>query len=64
MRGVAWIAGIVAEEAERVQAAESSPQRRLGRLEAALARGELSPDEAAELEAAILEDVLSGREGR
>jgi hypothetical protein len=61
VRGVAWIGEVLAEEAERELAAAHSPQRALAELEAARAAGELSEDEYAELEAELIELVITER---
>jgi hypothetical protein len=61
VRGVAWVAEVVAEEAERELAAINSPQRALAELEAARAAGELSDEEFADREAELIELVIEGR---
>jgi hypothetical protein len=61
VRGVAWVAEVVAEEAEREMAAEASPERALAELEVARATGEISPEEAEELETALIEEMLARR---
>jgi hypothetical protein len=59
VRGVAWVSEILAEEALRQQAELQSPQRALADLEAARAAGELSEEEFAELEAGLIEAILT-----
>jgi hypothetical protein len=61
VRGVAWVAELLAEEAERELAAANSPQRALAELEAARAAGDLSEEEFAEREAELIELVLAER---
>ena len=59
VRGVAWLAQVLADEAEREVAAESSPARALENLAAAVANGEISPEEAEALETEIVEQMLA-----
>jgi hypothetical protein len=59
VRGVAWVAGLVADEAEREMAESASPARALEELAAATANGEISPAEAEALEAEIIERMLA-----
>lgn len=61
VRGVAWVAELLTEEAERELAAINSPQHALAELEAARAAGELSEEEFAEREAELIELVLAER---
>jgi hypothetical protein len=61
VRGIAWIAEVVAEEAERELAAAESPERALADLEAARATGEISEEEYAEREADILDRAIAAR---
>jgi hypothetical protein len=61
VRGVTWIAEVLAEEAERELAAINSPQRALAELEAARARGELTEEQYTELEAELIELVIAER---
>ena len=63
VRGVAWIAEVVAEEADRELAAANSPERALADLEAARATGEIDPDEADALEADLIARLLAGQAG-
>lgn len=67
VRGVAWVAEVVAEEADRHMAEANSPERALTELEAARATGEISEEEAAALEAELLDEAIvrrAQREGR
>ncbi len=67
VRGVAWVAEVVAEEADRQMAEATSPERALAELEAARATGEISEEEAAALEAELLDEAIvrrAQREGR
>jgi Gas vesicle protein G len=59
VRAVGWIAEVLIDEAERERAAEASPTRALEDLAAAAANGEVSPEEAEELEAEIIERMLA-----
>jgi Gas vesicle protein G len=61
VRGVAWIAEVIAEEADRELAAANSPERALAELEAARATGEIDPDEADELESQLIARLLDER---
>jgi Gas vesicle protein G len=61
VRGVAWIAEAVAEEAAREQALAASPERALADLEAARAAGELTEEEFAEREAELIDAVIAAR---
>jgi Gas vesicle protein G len=63
VRGVAWIAEMIAEEAERERQAGEAPERALAQLEAARARGEVTDEEADELEAQLIEEMLARRAG-
>jgi hypothetical protein len=60
VRGVLWIADVLAGEAERELADRESPQRQLADLQAALANGEISPEVAEAREAELLEQILAG----
>jgi hypothetical protein len=60
VRGVGWIAQILLEEAERERAEAKSPARALEELAAAAANGEISPAEAAALEAELVAQMLAG----
>jgi hypothetical protein len=62
VRGVAWVAEVVAEEAERELEQRESPERRLADLEARRATGEVSDEEAERQEAEIIDAIL-GRRG-
>ncbi len=67
VRGVAWVAEVVAEEADHQMAEATSPERALAELEAARATGEISEEEAAALEAELLDEAIvrrAQREGR
>ena len=59
VRGVAWVAEVVAEEADQELARRESPQRRLADLEARRATGEISEEEAARLEEEIVEAMIA-----
>ena len=65
VRGVAWVAEVLAEEADRELAQSRSPERALAELEAARASGEITDEEFAEREADLIDQmiVLRAREG-
>jgi hypothetical protein len=65
VRGVGWIANVLAEEAERELESRESPERALADLEAKRANGEISEEDAAALEAELIERMLArhGLEG-
>jgi Gas vesicle protein G len=57
--GLRWVTGVLADEAERELAARQSPQRALAELDAKRANGEISDEEAEELESRLIEAMLS-----
>ena len=59
VRGVVWVAEVVAEEAERVQGGEDSPEREMAELEMLVATGEISEEEAAARESELLERLIA-----
>jgi hypothetical protein len=61
VRGVAWVAEVVAEEAERELSERESPERALAELEVARATGELSDEDAEALETQLIEEMLARR---
>lgn len=61
VRGVVWIAEIVAEEAEKELAARASPERALAELEAAYLAGEVPEDEFAARQAELVELSIVAR---
>jgi hypothetical protein len=61
VRGVVWVAELVADEADRQMAEQASPARALEQLAAATANGEISPSEAEAMEAEIIERMLAAR---
>ena len=61
VRGVAALGEVIAEEAERKLAAENDPARALAELDVARASGEIGEEEAAELEAQLIEELLAAR---
>jgi hypothetical protein len=63
VRGVLWIAEVISDEADRRLAEQESPTRQLEQLAAAVAAGEISPEEAERLEAEIIDRMLAGRAG-
>jgi hypothetical protein len=63
VRGVLWIAEVIADEADRRIAEQESPARQLEQLAAAVATGEISPEEAEAMEAEIIDRMLAGRAG-
>jgi Gas vesicle protein G len=62
VRGVAWIADVLVDEAEREMAASASPARALEDLAAAAANGEITAAEAEAREAEIIEQMLKGHD--
>jgi uncharacterized membrane protein len=64
VRGVAWVAELLAEEAERELAAANSPERALAELEAARATGEISDEEFERLEQELLDEMIATRGAR
>jgi hypothetical protein len=63
VRGVAWVAELLAEEAQRELAEANSPQRALAELEAARATGELSEAEFEQLEEQLLDEIFAAHGG-
>jgi hypothetical protein len=59
VRGVTWIAEVLFEEADREISSARSPARQLEDLAAAVANGEIGPEEAEALEAEIIERMLA-----
>jgi hypothetical protein len=62
VRGVTWVAGVIADEADRQMAESASPARALEELAAATANGEISPQEAEAMEAQIIERMLAAHD--
>jgi hypothetical protein len=62
VRGVTWVAGVIADEADRQMAESASPARALEELAAATANGEISPEEAEAMEARIIERMLAAHD--
>jgi hypothetical protein len=58
VRGVAWIAEVLHEEAGRQLEEANSPERRLAELDVLRTAGEVTEEEAAEMEAEIIEAML------
>jgi hypothetical protein len=63
VRGVAWVAEMLAEEAQRELEALESPERALAELEAARASGELTDEEFATRQAELIDRVIAARAG-
>jgi hypothetical protein len=61
VRGVAWIAEALAEEAARELALQASPERALAELEAARAAGELTEEEFAARETELIDAMIAAR---
>jgi Gas vesicle protein G len=59
MYGVRWVTEVLVGEAERELASRESPERQLADLDAKRATGEISFEEAEQLEAELLEKMLS-----
>jgi len=58
VRGVVWLGEVLQEEAERQLEETNSPERRLADLDVRRASGEISDEEAAAIEAEIIEAML------
>jgi Gas vesicle protein G len=56
--GLRWVTKVLADEAERELAQRESPERRLAELDARRATGEISDEEAAALEAELIEQMV------
>jgi hypothetical protein len=63
VRGAAWVAELLAQEAERELAEAQSPQQALAELEAARATGELSQAEFEQLEEQLLDEIFAAYGG-
>jgi hypothetical protein len=59
VRGVGWLANVLAEEAERELELKESPERELADLEAARANGEISEEDAEALDTQLIERMLA-----
>jgi hypothetical protein len=59
VRGVGWVANVLAEEAERELETRQSPERALADLQAKRANGEISEEDAAALEAELIERMIA-----
>ena len=59
VRGVTALAQVLSDEAERRMEAERLPARQLEDLAAAVANGEISPEEAEAMESEIIERMLA-----
>jgi Gas vesicle protein G len=60
LTGLRWLSEVLAEEAERERARQSSPELQLAELEAKRATGEISDEESEALEAQLVERMLAG----
>ena len=58
VRGVVWVAETLQEEAARQLEEANSPERRLAELDVLRTTGEISDEDAAEIEAGIIESML------
>ena len=56
--GMRWVTNVLADEAERELAARESPERGLAELDARRATGEISDEDAAALEAKLIERMV------
>jgi len=63
VRGVMWLAERIQEEAERQMYDPAEVRRRLSEIDRARTSGELSEDEAADLQNELLSRMVSGRAG-
>ena len=59
VRGVAWIGGVLGEEADRIMAEADSPERRLAEIDVMRAGGQVTEEEAAAMEAEVIDGVLA-----
>jgi hypothetical protein len=59
VRGVGWVAGVLADEAERELESRESPERALADLQAARANGEINEEDAEALETQLIERMLA-----
>jgi len=57
--GLRWVTKVLADEAERELAQRESPERALADLDARRATGEISEEEAAALEAELIERMVA-----
>lgn len=63
VRGVMWLAERIQEEAERQLYDPATVRRRLAEVDEARAAGEISEEEAAELQDELLSRMMSSRGG-
>jgi len=63
VRGVAWIGGVLAEEADRRLAEANAPERRLAEIDVLRASGEIDEEEAARLEGEVIDAMLASGGG-
>ncbi|MEO3785468.1 c-type cytochrome biogenesis protein CcmI [Actinocorallia sp. B10E7] len=63
VRGVVWLAERIQEEAERQMYDPATVRRRLSEIDRSRASGELSEEEAADLQNELLSRMISGRSG-
>ena len=61
VRGVAAIADVIAQEADRQLEAAHDPERALAELEVTRAAGEIDEEEAAAIEAQLIDELLASR---
>jgi hypothetical protein len=59
VRGVVWVAGRIAEQAEQERYGEAASVQRLDQLEEARKSGELDEEKAKELEEQVIQEQLS-----
>jgi uncharacterized membrane protein len=58
VRGVVWVAELLADEAQRQLEEQESPQRALAELEAAYAAGEISNEDFDAAESELIDMIL------
>ncbi len=63
VRGVVWLAERIQEEAERQMYDPATVRRHLSEVDRAQAAGEISAEEAADLQNELLSRMVSGRGG-
>jgi gas vesicle protein GvpG len=61
--GLRWVTQVLTDEAERELAARQSPERALADLEAKRATGEISEEEAAAIEAELIDRLIEQHAG-
>ncbi len=63
VRGVVWLADRIREEAERQMYDPATVRRQISEIDRARAAGEMSEEEAADLQSELLDRMIAGRSG-